>query len=1423
MQPSWLDGTYRMRLCPIGNAPVPEDGDATTGCVTASVTAEGQVVGFGDVTFSVPDTYTYSLVELPTEIPGVTDSLAQFRWQVVVTDDGQGHLQTATTLSRIADDAGQGVSEPVAPPATFTNTWTTGPLSRGLEIFKRVHDASLTSAGQLRPPEIPYYFTFSTMEPDPDDPAPLFLVDGSSDTSATVRSTPGTIRVPSPPLQYTVEHVGSTYYYKVEEEPFDPPMPGVTLSDAVWFFRVDVQADGTGADTRINPVLATCETTKAAVTPADPFGDCGPLEGSYAPEDDGPEFVNVSEPDPVDVALTATKTLDGRPWGPGDEFTFDLAAADADTQDAIDAGHVVLPVPATATASAPASGASAQVTFGDITFTRQGVYRFAVSERAPPTTPGLTPDSRTVVYTVTVTDLPVDNGTARDGQLEAEVTVAGDDDELTNTFRAVESFTNVAVNKTLDGREQVAREFSFTVTAADAESRDKLGWSQASQSFTNTTDGPEGQPVEVVRLPEIVFTQDDIGQTYTYEIVENDTGAGGVTYDDTEFTVAITPQYDFDDNVMWVETVVTGSDGSETTYDSRDGEAPSVGFLNTYVAAPGTATIPFEKRIVGRDWRPGDTFTFELTGLDGAPMPAESQVEVTTGSQSGSPGFRSGEFGPITFTQAGDYTYEIREVPPSDPLQDMVYDLGQVLTVTVRVTDDLAGNLQTEVIGPVQVFENLYRTPYHYEVGKRLDGRDMADGEFSVRVVPESQEAADITDGQVPYPDGVTFPMPAAADGVVALVQRSAAPLLTEEALGQTYCYVYSEEVPTPPLPGVTYDTMRFRLCTTPTMRQDGMMQATTVISDADTGEVLTTVETSEDDVEPAFPQIVFQNDFHSWTLTKRSDPASGSTVQPGSTVTYTLTATNTASTTLSGAEAVDDLTDVLAHGSLGALPGGLTLSGTDLTWAIPDIAPGESVSVSYDVRIDDAAVGVTIRNTVTGAGEVPAPEACPENDAGCRETVLHTPRWTLTKGSDPVTGATVLPGDTITYTLTATNAAEVADLSGAVAVDDLSDVLPYASLGALPPGVTLDGTTLRWAVPDLAPGEQATVSYTVTVTGGAAGQTLRNVVTGAGTAPAPDPCPEEDQACRATEHLVPAWTLAKSADPASGSAVSPGDTITYTLTATNTGPAPLTGARATDDLAGVLDNATLGSLAPGLTLAANGTTLLWAIPALAVGETTTVSYTVTVNAGTWGATLSNTVSGAGPVPPADCATPPAARARSLARASAGSCATEHLVPSWTLRKTSDPASGSVVDPGTVIAYTLTVRNDGPAALRGAVVTDDMSQVLGGADLVRPLAAGLSLSGTTLTWQVPEVDGGDQVSVTYRVSVNDDARDATLHNVAAAGPGGACDGCTTDHLTAPQGALPATGAVFGRALLILAGLLILLGAVLVLARRRHDE
>src|SRR5699024_4070546 len=132
------------------------------------------------------------------------------------------------------------------------------------------------------------------------------------------------------------------------------------------------------------------------------------------------------------------------------------------------------------------------------------------------------------------------------------------------------------------------------------------------------------------------------------------------------------------------------------------------------------------------------------------------------------------------------------------------------------------------------------------------------------------------------------------------------------------------------------------------------------------------------------------------------------------------------------------------------------------------------------------------------------------------------------------------------------------ADVDAVVVSDDLSGVLGNASFDGFgiddAGNATRDGNDLTWDVGTLGAGETRTISYTVTVDADAHGVSIGNVVTGDGDQP-PEDC-VEDGPCETTHNTPATWTLSKESDPASGSEVAPGDTVTYTVTAENTSAA---------------------------------------------------------------------------------------------------------------------------------------------------------------------------------------------------------------------------------------------------------------------------
>lgn len=124
--------------------------------------------------------------------------------------------------------------------------------------------------------------------------------------------------------------------------------------------------------------------------------------------------------------------------------------------------------------------------------------------------------------------------------------------------------------------------------------------------------------------------------------------------------------------------------------------------------------------------------------------------------------------------------------------------------------------------------------------------------------------------------------------------------------------------------------------------------------------------EVSGKDLDAFFQDWIFDADKPAWpatwSLALTSDPAAGQ-IAAGDSVTYTLTAKNTGKVALTGRTATVDVAALLKRGAIdsAALPAGLALSGTTLTWTVPETAAGADATVEFTGKLKPTAHGVSI------------------------------------------------------------------------------------------------------------------------------------------------------------------------------------------------------------------------------------------------------------------------------------------------------------------------------------------------------------------------------------------------------------------------------------------------------------------------------
>jgi fimbrial isopeptide formation D2 family protein/LPXTG-motif cell wall-anchored protein len=242
-----------------------------------------------------------------------------------------------------------------------------------------------------------------------------------------------------------------------------------------------------------------------------------------------------------------------------------------------------------------------------------------------------------------------------------------------------------------------------------------------------------------------------------------------------------------------------------------------------------------------------------------------------------------------------------------------------------------------------------------------------------------------------------------------------------------------------------------------------------------------------------------------SWRVSKTSNPVSGSTVEPGDQIQYTITVEKVGDgVDVLDIDIVDTLTGIDASWvtNLLSLDGLAVLNNGVIGWHIDQLS--DTATLTYTVTVGQV-FGATLKNVVT-PGPTPCvdPVADNPNIIDCDETTHFTPHFVLDKSvsfDDADGDGLAEPGQVLTYTLTMTNDTANATVEDAVVTDDVSDVLDNGSIVETPAqlaakGLALNASDLTWTVASLAPGATIEVTYQVLIGAHQWGETLRNVAT---------------------------------------------------------------------------------------------------------------------------------------------------------------------------------------------------------------------------------------------------------------------------------------------------------------------------------------
>lgn len=838
-----------------GSVDVPMPADADQGMARVEVvqsegTPDGTKVpfNFGDITYTKPGVYTYQIhesAELSTLNPGVSESEALYEVTVTVTDEGHtGRLTVASEMKKLLSDDGEKVEPPTtATEAAFVNKYDTSEV-----MWALVGEKKYTDSTDARPLEQGMFHVIACTN-DPDAPLPKLDNDqeitgvhnGVTYRGAVVSvDANGTIAFPQ--ATYTYSNLGQgqtekTFTYKIME---------VVWDGSNWRSVEDALKDPNfnSAGVRYDPTIWTVNVTlkndnKVLVLSAQYLKNGVPVQGASF------QFANSYDPKPATATIDGTKTLTGRDMADGETFGFELSAADETTQNAVTAGTVTLPGAATV------SGAKADEVkgfqFGEITFKKPGEYTFNVNEtkwngEAVPAADGngMQFDRSTKTVKVTVTD-------DHTGSLKAEVTYPNGEVAFANKYATSSTYNGIQVEKTLTGRDMKAGEFNFVIEGKDDASKALLA--DSDKQFTNPNNRAEGIADVMTKIAGHTFTQADSGKHFEFtvkEVIPN-----GAVQDQATGLWYVETTGLYYDGANHVVTIDVADDGNgqltaTTKVDGRDGNV--VSFVNKYRAQDvsfDTVNAELNKILQGRDWIENDSFDFTISALDDdAPMPMRDGNAVFSVTLK-SPNSKDGDavpfsFGQITFTSdmvkdapghTRTFTYEVTETAGNLP--GIQYSTNKA-TIQITVSDNGKGQLVASATTQNGSFENRYSAELKYtaagglNLAKTLTGRDMTDGQFTIKITPADQAAAEVLG--LPN-DGAVISMPAANDGdrVVKSALSSQA-VFDQGDAGETYVYTVVEQGTAPS--GYTYDTAQRTV--TITVEGDaaqGTLKATTVVS----------------------------------------------------------------------------------------------------------------------------------------------------------------------------------------------------------------------------------------------------------------------------------------------------------------------------------------------------------------------------------------------------------------------------------------------------------------------------------------------------------------------------------------------------------------------------------------------------------------
>lgn len=450
---------------------------------------------------------------------------------------------------------------------------------------------------------------------------------------------------------------------------------------------------------------------------------------------------------------------------------------------------------------------------------------------------------------------------------------------------------------------------------------------------------------------------------------------------------------------------------------------------------------------------------------------------------------------------------------------------------------------------------------------------------------------------------------------------------------------------------------------------------------------------------------------------TKRVVDLNGGDVEPGDLLEWRIEVRNTGranATNVSVSDAIDPSLTVETIGNGG------TLSGSTITWTIPRLDAGAGAhTLTFTTRVRTPLANGTVISNQALIRSDDAPSAVPTDDP--TTPALDDPTSVVVRSKSHLSASTktvvdndggeALPGDSLTWTIRvlATGNAPVRDV---VVIDPIAPCLVNVVPGN---GGTFDGSRVRWdatGTPTLAevhPGIPVDLTFTAQIRPGTpdgtrcanqAGLTSPDVEATITDDPrTPEPSDPTVVVVVSRPVLSASTKTATLLEDANGDgAFSPGDRIRYSIAAKNTGNETATGVVLTDELSPLLTDL---SLSAGGTLV--GRTATWNLGNIAAGSETVVTVDATiVKPLDDGTVLENQ----GRLRATNLPEPALTDDPSTLEPNDPTRIVLRSVPVLAATKTVLDVNGGRVEPGDLVRYTVTLRNEGTSLARDVRIED---------------------------------------------------------------------------------------------------------------------